>query len=149
MCNFLSLYAGDEILCHGILLWAVWVSCLGHAFTQLFMQPLTSNAWGTEKSLTLSKNCLATLKQQCVINIFLALNPNTTLLSPARKKIYFVHRQKWDNLYQSKIKIKVLWILSLWLQYNFNTFSHAWNKVYSRMWEFYLINTFYFPYILQ
>lgn len=44
MCNFPGSYAGHDILCYGILLWAAWVSCLGHSPAELFMQPLTSSA---------------------------------------------------------------------------------------------------------
>lgn len=62
MCNLSSLYAGHDILRHEILLWAAWISCLGHGPAELFMQSLTSDAQDTVKFLIWSKHCLATTK---------------------------------------------------------------------------------------
>ena len=45
------LYTGHDVPWYGIPLWLVWVSCPGHAPSQLLAHLLAGRAWETEKSL--------------------------------------------------------------------------------------------------
>lgn len=68
-----SLYIGHNVLWYGISLQPVWVSCPGHALSQLFVHLLIGRTWDTEKSLTYSKHCSVTTKTSVILVITLIL----------------------------------------------------------------------------